>query len=63
MSKPALVPIGSWWSSNRSPARVFIVIERLPFGRVCIKEEGRAYFGESQQKQFLANFTRLDDAQ
>lgn len=40
MSKPALVPIGSWWSSNRSPARVFIVIERLPFGRVCIKEEG-----------------------
>lgn len=63
MSKPALVPIGSRWSANRCPSRVFVVLERLPFGRVCIKEEGRAYFGESQQKQFLANFSRLDEAQ
>jgi len=60
---PALVPVGSRWSAKNCPSRVFVVLERKPFGRICIQEEGRAYFGESQQKQFLANFTRIGRAE
>ena len=59
MGAPALVPVGSRWSANNCPSRVFVVLERKPFGRICTQEEGRAYFGEIQQKQLLASFTRI----
>lgn len=58
MSKPSPVPVGSRWQANGTN-RVFVVIERLPFGRVLTQEEGRAYCGEAQQKVLLSNFTRL----
>lgn len=44
-----------------SPDRVRVVIERKPFGRLVIQEEGRAYFGETYQRMFLESHTRLPD--
>lgn len=62
MSKPPPVPIRSRWQA-RGTNRVFVVLERLPFGRLLIQEEGRAYTGETQQRALLAKFERLPDAQ
>lgn len=55
MSKAAAVAIGSRWASK--DGRVWIVLERLPFGRLEIQQEGRAYFGTTRQKDFLLSFT------
>lgn len=60
MGKPALVPVGSRWKSNGSD-RVWVINERKPFGRLVVQEEGRAYFGEPDQKMFLQSHTRLPD--
>jgi hypothetical protein len=60
MGKPALVPVGSRWRMGTTN-RVWVVIERLPFGRLGIKEEGRARFGETYQRMFLESHTRLPD--
>lgn len=60
MGTPALVPVGSRWITETSD-RVWVVIERKPFGRLCIQEEGRAYFGEAYQRMFLLTHTRLPD--
>lgn len=64
MGAPALVPVGSRWKSSWKPEasdRVWVVIERKPFGRLVIQEEGRAYFGETYQRMFLESHTRLPD--
>jgi len=55
MGKPACVAIGSRWVSK--DGRVWIVLERLPFGRLEIQQEGRAYFGTTRQRDFLLSFT------
>lgn len=58
MAKQSAAPVGSRWQANGT-TRVFVVIERLPFGRLLTNEEGRAYCGEVQQKVLLEKFTRL----
>lgn len=60
MGTPALVPVGSRWRAGTSN-RVWVVVERKPFGRLGIQEEGRAYFGETYQRMFLESHTRLPD--
>ena len=54
-------PIGSRWVFKaETKGRVFVVTERKPGGVVCIKQEDRAYFGQSYLRDFLRNATRLD---
>ena len=55
MSKPALVAINSRWKSK--DGRVWVVLERKPFGVLEIKQEDRALFGWTRQRDFLFNFT------
>lgn len=60
MGRPAKVPVGSRWKTEKSD-RVWVVIERKPFGRLRIQEEGHAYFGEAYQRMFLESHSRLPD--
>lgn len=56
-------PIGSRWVFNtETQGRIFVVTERKPGGVVCIKQEDRAYFGQSYLRDLLRNATRLDVA-
>lgn len=56
-------PVGSRWTFNTdTTGRVFVVIERKPFGGVEIKQEGEAYFGSVSLRSLLATATRLPDA-
>ena len=49
-------PIGSRWAFNAdTKGRVFVVTDRKPGGVVEYKQEGRAYFGGSYLRNFLAN--------
>lgn len=54
------MPIGSRWKTGNSD-RVWVVIERKPFGKLGIQEEGRAYFGETHQRMFIESHTRLPE--
>lgn len=55
-------PVGSRWQFNtEKKGRVFVVTDRRPGGVVEIKQEDRAYFGQSYLRDFLANATRLED--
>lgn len=58
-TRAAKTPAGSRWSPKSNPARVWMVQELKPGGRVCWQEQGRALFGESYQHDFLRNCTRL----
>ena len=51
------------WKPHTGSQRVFVVIERKPFGKLGTQEEGRLYFGETRQCDFLGNFTRIADSQ
>ena len=63
MGTKSQTPIGSRWQFNTEKrGRVFVVTETKPGGVVCIKQEGRAYFGRSYLRDFLANATRLPEA-
>lgn len=56
----AKAPVGSRWKAKlETKGRVFVVIERKPFGVVEIKQEDRAYFGRTTLKGLLANFERM----
>jgi hypothetical protein len=49
-------PVGSRWVFNaETKGRVFVVTDRKPGGIVEYQQEGRAYFGRSYLRQFLAN--------
>ena len=49
-------PVGSRWMFNaETKGRVFVVTDRKPGGIVEYQQEGRAYFGRSYLRQFLAN--------
>lgn len=62
MGTKSQAPVGSRWQfKTESRGRVFVVTDRLPGGVVCIKQEGRAYFGQAYLRNFLANATRLSD--
>jgi len=39
---------------------VYFVLERKPFGKISLMQEGRAVFGDSSVKDLLANFNRLE---
>lgn len=54
----AKTPVGSRWKATND-SRVFVVIERKPFGKVDTRQEGRAYFCSMKQSDLLACFTRL----
>lgn len=54
----AQVTLGSKWKW-KNDARVWVVIERKPFGRVDLKQIDRAYFCEVQQKSLLQNATQI----
>ena len=60
MGSKALAPIGSRWGTP-SDNRVFVVVERKPFGRLCVQEEGRYYFGYPYQRMFIKSHIRLPD--
>lgn len=61
MAKQALVEVGSRWQFNgETKGRVFFVYEKLPFGRLLIKQEGRAVTGETRQADLLRNAVKLD---
>ena len=63
MGSKSQAPVGSRWRFNtESQGRVFVVTERKPGGVVCVQQEGRAYFGQTYLKNFLAAATRLPDA-
>ena len=50
----AKIEVGSKWAAK--DGRVFIVTEKLPFGRIVLQQEGRmSYHGETTQKSLLAN--------
>jgi hypothetical protein len=61
MDREQKCPIGSRWQIQ-GDARIFVVTERSFFGKLTIKQEDRAYFGEMQQRNFLQTFTQLPDA-
>ena len=53
-------PIGSrWMLKSDTHERVFFVLGRKPFGKIELKQEDRAYFASSTQKDLLADFNRL----
>jgi len=55
------IEIGSRWQfKGETKGRVFFIMEKIPFGRLLIKQEGRAVTGESTQKQLLQNAVKLD---
>lgn len=58
MGTKAVAPVGSRWLA-KDGKRVFVVRERKPFGVLEIKQEDRAYFGQTRQRDFIVNFTRL----
>ncbi len=60
MGSHVKVPVGSRWKTEKSN-RIWVVIERKPFGRLEIQEEGCAYFGETYQRMFLESHSRLPD--
>lgn len=53
-------PVRSRWQFANDD-RVFVVVERKPFGRLVVQQEGRAYFGYPTQRNLLAIATRLPD--
>lgn len=63
MAREVQCPVGSRWKPNSGSERVFVVIERKPFGKLETQEEGRLYFGETRQSDFLKSFTRIKDCQ
>lgn len=63
MKKPAQanVEFGSRWQfKGETKDRVFFVAEKMPFGKLLIKQEGRAVTGETTQKELLRNAVKLD---
>ncbi len=62
MAREQQCPVGSRWQAYGSD-RVFVVTERKPFGLLVIQEEGRAYFGETRQRDLLAAFSQLPEAE
>lgn len=54
------VTVGSRWGVPNSD-RVFVVFEKLPFGRLLLVEEGRAVSGHTTQKCLLQSHIRLPD--
>lgn len=62
MGTQAKAPVGSRWTfKTDTKARVFVVIERKAFGALDIKQEDRAYFGNSTVSDLLANAVRQPD--
>ena len=59
-SREQKAPIGSRWQAH-GDTRVFVVVERKPFGKLSIKQEDRFYFGYPNQKELLQNFNRLPE--
>lgn len=61
MAKKAQVEVGSRWQfKGETKGRVFFVFEKLPFGRLLIKQEGRAVTGETRQADLLRNAVKLE---
>jgi predicted type IV restriction endonuclease len=59
MSREPKCPIGSRWQNPKN-GRIWIVVERYPFGRLMVQEEGRAYTGEPMQRDFITNNIRIE---
>lgn len=55
--KQQSVPLKSLWFYPGG--RVFRVIEKHPFGRITMQEEGRAYFGETTQRQLTLSHSQF----
>lgn len=58
MGQAAKVAIGSKWKWNNDE-RVWVVIERMPFGRIFLKQIDRAVTSEVQQRAMLAHATQV----
>jgi hypothetical protein len=57
LGNPEKITKGSRWKAENTN-RIWVVVEKKPFGRLVIQEEGRAIFGEPYQRMFLASHTR-----
>ena len=61
MAREAKAPVASRWQLKReAKGRVFYVLERMPFGKVLLMQEGRAVSADSSVKDLLINFNRLE---
>lgn len=61
MTREAKAPVASRWQLKReTKGRVFYVLERMPFGKVLLQQEGKAVSADSSVKDLLANFNRLE---
>ncbi|MET3119778.1 hypothetical protein AAKU64_004024 [Undibacterium sp. GrIS 1.8] len=61
MGREAQTPVASrWMLKNETKGRVFFVLERKPFGKLSLMQEGRTVFSDSSVKDILANFNRLE---
>lgn len=55
------IEVGSRWQfKTETKGRVFFVMEKMPFGRLMIKQEDRAVTGECTQTELLRNAIKLD---
>lgn len=61
MGTEAKAPVASRWIHKKEPkGRVFFVLERLPFGKLELMQEGRAVFAGTSVKELLSDWTRLE---
>ncbi|WP_277757455.1 hypothetical protein [Achromobacter denitrificans] len=55
MGKRTVVELNSRWRSK--DGRIWVVLERKPFGLLEVKQEDRFLFGITRQRDFVANHT------
>lgn len=60
MGTEAKAPVGSRWKLKNDPKnRVWVITERLPFGRLYFQQEDKAVTGDTTLKHLLVQFDRL----
>lgn len=61
MVREAKAPVASRWQLKRETrGRLFYVLQRMPFGKVMLMQEGQAASSDTTVKELLINFGRLD---
>jgi len=61
MGREARAPVASRWQHKNEPrGRVFFVLERKPFGRLELMQEGGSVFARSTLKELLSHWIRLE---
>lgn len=58
MQTAVKVPLNSKWQSKNG--KVYVVVEKHPFGKVSIFHKASCLFTDLPQKRLLANFQRVE---